>query len=275
MEITTPPGGTGSGHIHRSPVASSRRSATALALGEGLESVCSVSSSPLGESRYSRDFQVIQCIGTGNFSEVYRCRNYTDLCDYAIKRVKVSKNGLKPSSRLKEVYALSALSTHRHLVRYYGAWIENEDLYIQTELCEGGSLQDKLNAKLTLSEPELCTVLRQVAKGLQHMHRHGLVHLDIKPANIYIFKDEDQYIYKIGDLGHASSYQDQSKDISEGDGHYASSDLFGTLNPIHLPKADVFSLACSIYHLALGDDLPDNGNNWLRIREGTVRFLTL
>lgn len=48
------------------------------------------------------------------------------------------------------------------------------------------------------SERELLEIIRQIAKGLHHLHSLNLVHLDIKPENIYIAADG---IYKIGDLG--------------------------------------------------------------------------
>ena len=63
-------------------------------------------------------------------------------------------------------------------------------IYIQNEYCEGGSLQRKIEEHRRrgerFSEGELRRVLGHVAKGLQYIHSRQLVHLDIKPGNIFI-----------------------------------------------------------------------------------------
>ncbi len=114
---------------------------------------------------------------------MYKCLNRTDGWVYAVK---ISKRKFKGKAdreqKLKEVYAMAALGQNPHLVRYYSAWIEEEQLYIQTEFCSGGSLASQLESGAVFTEDQLVDIVRQVAQGLKHVHSQNLVHLDIKPV---------------------------------------------------------------------------------------------
>jgi serine/threonine protein kinase len=87
--------------------------------------------SPAG-ARYLEDFEEIEKIGTGSFSEVFKARNRVDGWLYAVKQAKRAfSSPTDMHNTLKEVYALAALGSHPHVVRYYSAWVEDR-LYIQT-----------------------------------------------------------------------------------------------------------------------------------------------
>lgn len=134
-----------------------------------------------------------------------------------------------------------------------------------------------------------------MAQGLSHIHKKHLAHLDVKPENIYIdlkvhapisllqsvsqhahrspsrWVQEDGVtpLYKIGDLGLISLAD--ATDFSEGDSRYISRDLFASVvDTRKLTKADIFSLGCSVYELALGRELPSRGEDWHAIREGEI-----
>ncbi len=92
--------------------------------------MCAAPPSP--GSRYLEDFEEIEKIGTGSFSEVFKARNRVDGWLYAVKQAKRAfSSPADMHNTLKEVYALAALGSHPHVVRYYSAWVEDR-LYIQT-----------------------------------------------------------------------------------------------------------------------------------------------
>lgn len=240
-------------------------------------------------SRYESEFLELECIGAGEFGAVYKCVNRLDGCLYAVKRSRRPLAGSADEQlALKEVYAHAVLGHHPHVVRYYSAWAEDDHMLIQNEYCDGGSLSDAIVKRGAqgdlLMEAELKDLLLQVAMGLKFIHSSGLVHLDIKPSNIFICQqpsgapgcgrdsdgEEDEYssaglLYKIGDLGHVTSVR--SPRVEEGDSRFLAREVLHE-NYSHLPKADIFALGLTVLLAAGAPPLPPNGDQWHRLREG-------
>ncbi|XP_072164985.1 wee1-like protein kinase 2 [Diadema setosum] len=251
-----------------------------------------------GISRYEAEFVEVCKIGSGEFGSVYKCINKLDGCLYAVKK---SKRPIAGSAfeqmALNEVYAHAVLGTHIHVVRYYSAWSEDGHMIIQNEYCNGGSLADIISTNRTkycvMTETELKQVLCQLAQGLQYIHSQGLVHMDIKPGNIFISRKEvlpkstpglemermcdgeddiefGQTIhapltFKIGDLGHVTSITNPK--VEEGDVRFLPVEILQE-DYCHLTKADIFALALTTYIAGGGEALPKNGEEWHKIREG-------
>ncbi|PRP80634.1 wee1-like protein kinase-like [Planoprotostelium fungivorum] len=225
-------------------------------------------------SRYTLDFVEIEQIGDGSFGKVYRCTNRIDGVEYAIKTFKKEiMSDSHKKNMLKEVYALAAVA-HPNLIRYYCAWVEDERrLYIQTEYCNGGTLSDlkqkREDANEKITPEEIIDIIRQLCGGIKHMHAKNMVHLDIKPCNIYLQKDEgsNSVQYKLGDFGLADC-ANKLNSIEEGDGRYLPKELLNMSDNHALSRADIFSLGISIYELTRKEVLPGNGQQWTDIREG-------
>merc|ERR1712038_2171505 len=148
-------------------------------------------------TRYQEEFLELAEIASGEFGVVKKARHRLDGMVYAIK---VSKNAIRKNSHdekmaMNEVFAHAALMKHKHVVRYYNSWVENGSIYIQNEYCEGGSLQRKIEENrrtgVRFTETELRRILVHVAKGLQYIHSKQLVHLDIKPGNVFMSLEND------------------------------------------------------------------------------------
>lgn len=101
------------------------------------------------------------------------------------------------------------------------------------------------------------------------MHENQIVHLDIKPDNI-LFKDT---IIKISDLGLARITKIKREgDLEEGDSRYVAKEMLNYYQGMDLTKADIFSLALSIYEGITQEILPKYGDKWLEMRENGLHL---
>ncbi|GMY27552.1 wee1-like protein kinase isoform X2, partial [Fagus crenata] len=90
-----------------------------------------------GLSRYHTVFHEIEQIGTGNFSLVFKVSKRIGGCLYAVKHSKrLLHLDTERRTALMEVQTLAALGSHENIVGYYSSWFENEQLFIQMELCD-------------------------------------------------------------------------------------------------------------------------------------------
>ncbi|KAM4617281.1 wee1-like protein kinase [Discoglossus pictus] len=240
------------------------------------------------KSRYATEFHELEKIGSGEFGSVFKCVKRLDGCIYAIKRSKKPLAGsVDEQNALREVYAHAVLGQHPHVVQYYSAWAEDDHMLIQNEYCNGGSLADAISENYRtmqcLTEIELKDLLLQVARGLKYIHSMSLVHMDIKPSNIFISRttipsasveegDDDEcssrkVVYKIGDLGHVTRVS--SPQVEEGDSRFLANEVLQE-DYSHLPKADIFALALTVWCAAGAEPLPSNGQQWHEIRQGKL-----
>jgi len=145
-------------------------------------------------------------IGHGSFAIVYKVKDLKDNKYYAVKVAKNPFHGEKDRiNQLEEVNIWWKIGNNDHCVQLHQAWEQDGILHLQLDLCDGGSLQNYLETtglQSTLPESQIWKILLDICKGLEHVHNLNIVHLDIKPANIFIKKSPTgDLILKIGDFG--------------------------------------------------------------------------
>ncbi|XP_071037189.1 membrane-associated tyrosine- and threonine-specific cdc2-inhibitory kinase [Parasteatoda tepidariorum] len=207
-------------------------------------------------------FDVICKLGSGSFGDVFKVKSKDDGKYYAVKRAKEKFAGKADRSRkLQEVQKHEKLPYHPNCVKFYSAWEEKQILYIQTELCSS-SLSQYAETNHDIPEKTIWKYLIDLLQAVKHLHDHNLVHLDIKPENIFISENN---ICKLGDFGLVLdlSVKSDATNAIEGDPRYIAPEL---MDGIFTKAADIFSLGITILELASDLDLPRGEELWHRLR---------
>uniref|UniRef100_G1TD56 Membrane-associated tyrosine- and threonine-specific cdc2-inhibitory kinase n=1 Tax=Oryctolagus cuniculus TaxID=9986 RepID=G1TD56_RABIT len=216
------------------------------------------------ESFFQQNFQRLGRLGHGSYGEVFKVRSKEDGRLYAVKRSMSPFRGPKDRARkLAEVGGHEKVGRHPRCVRLEQAWEEGGILYLQTELC-GPSLQQHCEAwGASLPEAQVWGYLRDTLLALAHLHGQGLVHLDVKPANIFL---GPRGRCKLGDFGLLVELGAVGAgEAQEGDPRYMAPELLqGSCGT----AADVFSLGLTILEVACNMELPHGGEGWQQLRQG-------
>ncbi|ELV13350.1 membrane-associated tyrosine- and threonine-specific cdc2-inhibitory kinase [Tupaia chinensis] len=216
------------------------------------------------ESFFQQRFQRLSRLGRGSYGEVFKVRSKDDGRLYAVKRSMSPFRGPKDRARkLAEVGGHEKVGRHPRCVRLEQAWEEGGLLYLQTELC-GPSLQQHCEARGTsLPEAQVWGYLRDTLLALAHLHSQGLVHLDVKPANIFL---GPRGRCKLGDFGLLVELGGAgASEAQEGDPRYMAPEL---LQGSYGTAADVFSLGLTVLEVACNMELPRGGEGWQQLRRG-------
>ncbi|KDN51424.1 hypothetical protein K437DRAFT_254837 [Tilletiaria anomala UBC 951] len=254
-------------------------------------------------SKFQSSFNVQSVLGTGEFSEVLKVEDKTTGYISAVKRMKKAFGG--PRDRLRRMEEVDILrhlqhdgQAHRNVINLLDAWEEGGHLFLQTELCGLGTLAFFLEEygcmAGNLDEPRLWKILAELSAGLQHIHGNGVLHLDLKPANVLITEVGS---LKVGDFGFATRWplmpaaatlkgagvhaaapigdgddelvpvRRRGKKQSlerEGDREYLAPEIMSKGR--YGKEADMFSLGLIMLEAGGNVVLPDNGEPWLKLR---------
>ena len=145
---------------------------------------------------------------------------------------------------------LVASLNHPNIITIYDIGIANDsNLYISMEYVQGGDLKQRL--ELSISTDEALRYLAQIADALGEAHRHGIIHRDVKPANI-LFKDDTPLLSDFGIAKAVNADADlTSTGIFLGSPNYVSPEQ---ADGIKLDgRADLYSLGCIFYEMLTGN----------------------
>ncbi|XP_029908035.1 serine/threonine-protein kinase 4-like [Myripristis murdjan] len=147
-------------------------------------------------------FDVLEKLGEGSYGSVFKAHLKETGEIVAIKQVPVESD---LQEIIKEISIMQQCNSP-HVVRYYGSYFKNSDLWIVMEYCGAGSVSDIIRIRnKTLTEEEIAAILQATLKGLEYLHFMRKIHRDIKAGNI-LLNSEGQA--KLADFGVAGQLTD-------------------------------------------------------------------
>ncbi|XP_026474621.1 serine/threonine-protein kinase 4 [Ctenocephalides felis] len=147
-------------------------------------------------------FDIICKLGEGSYGSVYKALHKESGQVLAIKQVPVDTD---LQEIIKEISIMQQCDSP-YVVKYYGSYFKNTDLWIVMEYCGAGSVSDIMRLrKKTLTEEEIATILCDTLKGLEYLHLRRKIHRDIKAGNILLNSEGHA---KLADFGVAGQLTD-------------------------------------------------------------------
>lgn len=167
-----------------------------------------------GQQYISNQFDKIRVLGKGSFGTATVHRRRADCTLVVLKEIDLSKfhSEQQRSSAIQEARIMSKLN-HNNIIKYYNAYTTDSKLIIEMEYASIGTLQAYLSFQSQLlDEQEILVIFRQIGSGLSYLHSKGIIHLDLKMANIFITIEG---LVKIGDFGIAQFMQSSQSALSD------------------------------------------------------------
>lgn len=192
-------------------------------------------------------------IGSGSYGEAWLAERVEDHRMFVAKTM----NLIKMSTRDKQ-YAYSEIKClancrHPNIIEYMEDQEENDQLLIVMEFADSGDLDRQIKARAAdnlryFQEHEALFLFIQLCLALDHIHRHKMLHRDIKAANVLLTSGG---LIKLGDFGFSRQYDDTVSGVVAntfcGTPYYLAPELWN--NQRYSKKADVWSLGVLLYEI--------------------------
>jgi serine/threonine protein kinase len=195
-------------------------------------------------------FAVVETLGVGGMGTVYKARDKQLDRFVALKLLRRDLGSEEDhKTRLQQEARIAAAVNHPYVIQVFDSGTDHGQFYVVMELVDQGSLDDLMALQTRLPEKRVLEIGIQVAKGLRAAHRRGLIHRDVKPANI-LFVDERAA--KIGDFGLASTGTQRwgIGGVVWGTPEYVSPERLN--NDTEDFRSDIYSLGATLFHAIAG-----------------------
>jgi eukaryotic-like serine/threonine-protein kinase len=196
-------------------------------------------------------YALLEEVASGGMGTVWRARD--EVLGRSVA-VKVLHHRLAREPNVLERFRLEAVAaarlSHPNVVRVFDTGVDDGVAFIVMELFEGQTLEDRIEAG-PLEPREATTLLRGVLQGLAHAHREGVIHRDVKPANVLIDRSG---LVKVTDFGIAKAAFATSDLTTTGDllgtARYLAPEQVAGASVDH--RADLYAAGIVLYEALTG-----------------------
>jgi eukaryotic-like serine/threonine-protein kinase len=190
-------------------------------------------------------YRIEKLLGQGAFGQVWLGRDLNTGRQVAVKFY-LHRGGVNWSLLSREVKHLVNMSSGRHIVQVLGVGWEAEPPYYCMEFLENGSVEDLIRVRGALGTAEAVALFREIAEGLNFAHGKGVLHCDLKPANVLLDHD---WRPRLADFGQSRMSHEQTPSL--GTLFYMApeqADLTASVDA----KWDVYALGAIMYAMLVG-----------------------
>ena len=195
-------------------------------------------------------FMIVRQIGEGGMSRVFEAEDETLGRRVALKIL--NRQYGRDAARVEQ-FRQEALITanvnHPNVIKLYSVGYDQGYFYIAMELVGGGSLEQRIRREGAMKESEALRIGREVAEGLRAAQQLGLIHRDVKPANILFTENGTAKVVDFGLALFVERGPDSSGEIWATPYYVAPEKVIDNREDY---RSDIFSLGASLYHALTG-----------------------
>lgn len=208
---------------------------------------------------FDNRYRIERVIGIGGMAIVFKATDILMRREVAVKILKdeISADTQSVQRFINESKAVAMLS-HQNIVNIYDVSVRENIKYIVMEYVEGITLKNYMQHREVLNLREIISYTTQILKALDHAHKKGIVHRDIKPHNIMLLKNG---VIKVTDFGIAKLPNTETISMTEkaiGTVYYISPEQASGRDIDS--RSDLYSLGVMMYEMATGC-LPFTGDS--------------
>lgn len=200
---------------------------------------------------FDNRYRVERIVGIGGMAVVFKA---TDLLMRRTVAIKILKDEISADEqavqRFKHEYQAVAMLAHQNIVEIHDASVRHNIKYIVMEYVEGITLKNYMQHREVLNLREIISYTTQILRALDHAHKKGIVHRDIKPQNIMLLKNG---VIKVMDFGIAKIPNAETVTMTDkaiGTVYYISPEQVSG-SPTDA-RSDLYALGVMMYEMATG-----------------------
>ena len=217
------------------------------------------------------NYRLLRKIARGSTSVMYEATDMRSHNRVALKVMRLRRDEKLERDRiqhwLREAEVVAQLD-HPNIVKIHDAEMLGDSAYIAMDFISGYSMSQRLRKREYLTVGECIRISQAMLKALAVAHHHGVIHGDIKPANIMYDSSGDSYILTDFGAAYSDRRQRQGDNLIIGTPAYMSPEQ---LEGKKLDgRSDLFSLAVTLYHLLTGEQ-PFSGSSLPELKSNIVK----